>query len=94
MTERRTVRIRIEGRVHGVAFRDWMQRTAAQLGVTGWARNRRDGSVEAVVSGEPGLVDDMLELCRRGPPAAVVSEVTVLGEDDETHAGFDIRPSA
>lgn len=89
----RTVRIRIEGRVQGVAFRDWMQSTADKLGVTGWVRNRGDGSVEAVLSGEPSLVADMVELCRRGPPAAVVSDVAVLGEEDETYAGFDIHPT-
>ena len=91
----RTVHIRIEGRVQGVAFRDWMERTASALGVTGWVRNRRDGSVEAVISGKAGLVADMLELCRRGPPAATVRNVEVLGSQDEAGlSGFEIRPTA
>lgn len=92
--DRRTVRIRIEGRVQGVAFRDWMQNAASKLEVGGWVRNRGDGSVEAVLSGDPALVADMLELCRHGPPAAVVSDVAVLGEEDEAYAGFEIRPTA
>ena len=91
---RRTVRIRIDGQVQGVAFRDWMKRTCRELGLTGWVRNRRDGSVEATVSGEPELVADMLELCRRGPPAARVSDVAVLAEEDAAFASFEIMPSA
>ena len=94
MTANRTVRIRIEGRVQGVAFRDWMERRAQTLGLTGWVRNCRDGSVEAVIAGEAALVEDMVELCRRGPPAARVSAVAILGEEDGTFAGFEIRPTA
>ena len=91
---RRTLRIRITGHVQGVAFRDWMERSCRELGLTGWVRNRRDGSVEAVISGDPDLVADMLELCRRGPPAAQVSDVAVLGEVDAVFTAFDIKPSA
>lgn len=93
MSDNRTVRIRITGHVQNVAFRDWMQRTARALGVAGWVRNRRDGSVEAVVSGAPDLVADMLELCRRGPPAAQVGDVAILAEEDENPSGFEIRPT-
>jgi acylphosphatase len=89
----RTVRIRIEGRVQGVAFRDWMDREARALNLTGWVRNRRDGSVEAVVSGDAALVEDMLQRCRQGPPAARVSNVAVLAEEDATYADFEIRPT-
>jgi acylphosphatase len=91
--DRRTVRIRIEGRVQGVAFRDWMDRQARELALTGWVRNRRDGSVEAVLSGAAALVEDMLERCRQGPRAARVSDVAVLAEEDDTYARFDIRPT-
>lgn len=94
MTAVRTLRIRIAGRVQGVAFRDWMERASRKLGLTGWVRNRRDGSVEAVISGEPELVADMVELCRRGPPAAQVSDVAILAEEDATFAAFEIKPSA
>ena len=94
MTANRTLRIRIEGRVQGVAFRDWMERTAHSLGLTGWVRNSRDGSVEAVISGDAALVEDMLELCRQGPPAARVQDVAVVAEEDAAFAGFEIRPTA
>ncbi len=90
----RTVRIRIEGRVQGVSFRDWMQREARSLGLTGWVRNRRDGTVEATISGDPAVVDDMLTLCRQGPPAARVGNLAILSEDDESFADFEIRPTA
>ncbi len=91
---RRTVRIRIDGQVQGVAFRDWMKRTCRELGLTGWVRNRRDDSVEAVISGDPELVADLTELCHRGPPLAQVAEVTVLAEEDGTFSTFEVRPTA
>ena len=87
----RTVRVRIEGRVQGVSFRDWMVREARGLGLTGWVRNRRDRSVEAVISGDPALIDDMLTRSRQGPPAARVSNLAILSEDDESFADFEIR---
>ena len=90
----RTVRVRIEGRVQGVFFRDWMQREARSLGLTGWVRNRLDGTVEATISGDPTLVDDMLARCRRGPPAARVADLAILSEDDQSFASFEIRPTA
>ena len=93
-SDKRTVRIRIEGRVQAVGFRDWMRQAARALGLTGWVRNRRDDSVEAVISGDAALVDDLLELCRRGPPLAQVAEVTVLAEEDGTFSTFEIRPTA
>lgn len=89
----RTVRIRIEGRVQGVSFRDWMEREARSLGLAGWVRNRRDNSVEATISGDPALVDDMLARCRQGPPAARVTDLAILSEDDESFADFEIRPT-
>ena len=89
----RTVRVRIEGRVQGVFFRDWMQGEARAFGLTGWVRNRRDGSVEAAISGDPALIDDMLTRCRQGPPAARVGNLAILSEDDETFAAFEIRPT-
>ena len=62
----KSVRARITGRVQGVGFRAFVERAADRLGVTGWVRNRRDGSVEAVISGDTSKVDEMLTLCWRG----------------------------
>jgi acylphosphatase len=87
------LRIAITGRVQGVAFRDWMRTEAQALGLGGWVRNRHDGSVEAVISGEPQLVEDMLARCRHGPPAARIAEIVVLSEEDAPCTGFAIRPS-
>lgn len=90
----RSVHVRIEGRVQGVWFRDWMQREARSLHLTGWVRNRRDGSVEATISGDPAAIDDMLARTRQGPSAARVSNLAILSEDDETFADFEIRRTA
>jgi acylphosphatase len=68
-------RLRIGGRVQGVGYRDWAMREARSLGLSGWVRNRRDGSVEALVSGEAGAVETFVEACGRGPPAARVDAV-------------------
>ena len=67
--------VTIRGRVQGVGFRYWMRRTATARGLEGWVRNRRDGSVEAVLAGSAKAAADMVELCRRGPEAARVEAV-------------------
>jgi len=74
----KAVRVEIEGMVQGVAYRAWTERAAGGLGLSGWVRNRRDGSVEALFCGSDEAVDRMLALCREGPPAARVTEVRVL----------------
>lgn len=70
----RTVRIR--GRVQGVNYRESMCRMAAQLSITGWVRNRTDGSVEAYVQGSPASLEDLLQWARLGPPNALVESLT------------------
>lgn len=72
-----TKHIRISGRVQGVGFRFYLQHKARELGVTGWVRNRMDGTVEAVVQGTPEAVEAMLACARRGPRASVVTDVRV-----------------
>ena len=69
------MRLLISGRVQGVGYRQWMCREAEQLGVTGWVRNLRDGSVEAVVDGTPQSVSRIIERARSGPAAARVRDV-------------------
>ncbi len=88
-----TRRVRIEGRVQGVAYRDWTQRTALSLGLRGWVRNRRDGSVEACFSGTEATVEDMLVRCRQGPRAAEVTRIEPLDPDGDIPADFEIRPT-
>jgi len=82
----------ITGRVQGVGFRFYMQRKARELGVTGWVRNRRDGSVEAVIQGEPGAVESMTAWTRRGPPSAVVNEVKIADGTGD-YATFETLPT-
>ncbi len=88
----RSVQVRIEGNVQGVGFRNWTQRLAGQLDLTGWVRNRRDGSVEAVFSGADAAVEEALKRCRMGPRSAKVISVTVIGEHAPVVDGFEIRP--
>ncbi|MGC2079646.1 MAG: acylphosphatase [Xanthobacteraceae bacterium] len=62
----------VRGRVQGVGFRVWTEITALERGLEGWVRNRRDGSVEALVLGGEDDVAAMIEDCRKGPPGARV----------------------
>ena len=88
----KAVRVRVSGRVQGVWYRSWTVERAALYGLSGWVRNRADGTVEAVFAGHAAAVDAMVEECRQGPPAARVSGVTVsAGEFAGT--GFQQRPT-
>ncbi len=73
----RTVRVIVTGRVQGVGYRAWVEREAGTRRLAGWVRNRRDGSVEALFSGDPTAVDAMIEACRSGPRMAAVENVTM-----------------
>ncbi|MDR3376526.1 MAG: acylphosphatase [Ancalomicrobiaceae bacterium] len=72
-----TVRVVILGDVQGVGFRWWMTGQAKALELDGYVRNRRDGTVEAVMSGPDRLVEAMIRACRIGPPGAEVLDVVV-----------------
>ncbi|HEY1472856.1 MAG TPA: acylphosphatase [Pseudolabrys sp.] len=73
----------VRGRVQGVGFRAFVEREALRRGLEGWVRNCRDGSVEAVFAGEPAVVADMIEACRRGPRLA---HVEALDQREGTEA--------
>ncbi len=88
-----TRHLRITGRVQGVGYRDALCAQAATLGVTGWVRNRRDASVEAVVQGAAERVALLIEWARRGPPAARVMEVHVEPIAAEAFGQFERRPT-
>lgn len=85
--------LRIHGRVQGVYFRESMSQKAAELGVTGWVRNRRDGTVEAMVQGPEAVVQRMLEWARTGPEMACVTDMEVT-EGSGSHTGFERRSTA
>jgi acylphosphatase len=89
-TRTRTVSVKIEGRVQGVFYRAWTEETARSLGLDGWVRNARDGSVEAVFSGSAAKVDAMLKLCEDGPPDARVTKIDVREERGSVPSGFRV----
>ena len=94
-----TRHLQISGRVQGVGFRFYAQRKARELGVTGWVRNRRDGSVEAVFAGPAATVAGVIEACRRGPSSARVEAVQdEAGNPDmlnlrQAGEGFSVLPT-
>lgn len=71
------VSVTIHGRVQGVAFRHYTCRRALELGVTGWVRNLPDDSVEGLFEGNEIAVQNLLEWCRNGPPAARVDRLDI-----------------
>ena len=85
------VRAVIRGRVQGVFFRGWTHDQASRLGLAGWVRNRRDGSVEALFAGPAAALDQMLRLCRQGPPAAMVDAVETHSAEPPAEPGFHYR---
>jgi acylphosphatase len=84
-------RVIVHGFVQGVFFRDTLRRSAERLGVSGWARNNPDGTVEAVFEGEREAVERMLELSREGPRGARVDATKTTDEAPEGMMGFSIR---
>lgn len=93
MSGETTRQIRVSGIVQGVGYRAAMRARAQALGVTGWVRNRSDGSVEALAHGAPAAVEALIAWARRGPPAARVADVQVSEATDDEHTGFELRPS-
>jgi len=94
---RLTRRLVISGRVQGVGFRWSLHAEAKALGLDGWVRNRRDGTVEALISGVPDAVETLTAWAFRGPPSARVDRVLFNDEpnpaSDELGAGFRQRPT-
>ena len=74
------VRLKIEGLVQGVGFRDATQERARQLGLTGWVRNLEGGGVEAVAEGDEARIESFVQWCSRGPPSAEVRSTHVMRE--------------
>jgi acylphosphatase len=81
-------RLVITGRVQAVGFRAWMVHKATELGLSGWVRNRPDGSVEALIAGDIASVEEMSRLCRRGPRLAEVTSIDEDLADPPTEPGF------
>ncbi len=81
-------RLIIAGNVQGTGYRDWMVAKARELGVSGWVRNRSDGTVEALIDGDVAAVEELSRLCRRGPRLAEVSSITEELAEPLTESGF------
>jgi acylphosphatase len=91
-----SLRVVITGQVQGVGYRDALKAQAERLGVSGWVRNRADGSVEAVLQGDFHVVQATLTWARHGPAPARVSEVRTSPlepESDQVYSGFERRPT-
>lgn len=78
----------IHGRVQGIGFRHGMMLEARRLGVSGWVRNRRNGTVEALIRGEAEAVAALLAWARRGPPGASVAQLAVEPAAPDGTSGF------
>jgi acylphosphatase len=88
-------RLSIAGRVQGVGYREAMVDAACAEGAVGWVRNRRDGTVEALVQGPPTAVDRVIAWCRQGPRLARVASVDALpAEPEPALVGFQRLPTA
>jgi len=89
MSNNRILRhVSIRGRVQGVGFRAFVEHHALQRGLEGWARNRRDGSVEAVFGGDKDAVEGIIKACRVGPHSA---KVEALDQREATDTEFSLR---
>lgn len=86
-------RLVISGRVQGIGYREWMVDKARALGVSGWVRNRLDGSVEALVAGDMAAVEELSRLCRRGPRMAEVTRIDEEMADPPEYPGFRQVPT-
>jgi acylphosphatase len=78
----------VHGRVQGIGYRAFVEHEALRRGIEGWVRNRRDGSVEAVLAGDADAVAAMIEACRRGPMGA---RVDTLDQRAGTEDDFKLR---
>ena len=90
----RTVHVIVFGKVQGVGYRAWTEYKARMAGLSGWVRNRRDGTVEALFYGEPEAVDAMAQACNRGPRLSAVEKIVVTERTDEPAPGFHVLPTA
>ena len=81
----------IKGRVQRVFYRESAKREANRLGVTGWVKNKPDGSVELLACGTEDTVQKLVEWCKTGPPLAKVTEVTVGEVEPQVFDAFTVE---
>jgi acylphosphatase len=83
--------IRVSGKVQGVGFRFYTQKEARLLGVSGFVKNMRDGSVYIEAEGENDAMEAFILWCRKGPEWARVDDISFQSKPLDGFAGFDIR---
>ncbi len=92
MEKKVSARVLVSGRVQGVYFRMETRQAAERYGVSGWVRNKRDGTVEALFEGSQTQVAGILEWCEKGPPLARVQDVDIhWGEYSGAFDHFEVR---
>ena len=85
-----TVHLLIKGEVQGVFYRATAREEAGELNITGWIKNRNNGDVEAMATGDQQSLEKFIEWCRKGPKKAVVEEVLVTQENETTFDDFTV----
>jgi acylphosphatase len=88
-----SLRLRIEGFVQAVGYRHFAIQEATRLGLDGWIRNRTDGTVEVLVSGETKAVEAFVAASMRGPQGARVKNVEIHNAEPPAEKGFVRRSS-
>jgi acylphosphatase len=92
MDDRLSFRAVVKGRVQGVFYRGFVESHARRLGLEGYVRNQRDGSVEVVAEGNKESLDKLMVLLRQGPPAARVDDIDISwGDASGDYPGFYVR---
>ncbi len=91
MSDAAAVHMFVHGRVQGVFYRASTQKMAEGLGLTGWVKNCRDGSVEIRAEGNKEKLEELVAWCRQGPPSAAVSNMDLSWIEAEGLSSFDIR---
>ena len=87
-----TIHVIVEGIVQGVCFRDYTSQQAHRLKLTGWVRNRPDGTVEALIKGDDGKIAAMLDWFKKGSPMSRVDNIRTSGVTSEEHfTTFEVR---
>ncbi|MEM7022077.1 MAG: acylphosphatase [Pseudomonadota bacterium] len=87
------VKLRISGRVQGVGYRAWASRQAVSLSLSGWVRNRHDGSVEILLCGPDDAVATMIARCGEGPMLAHVTNIAQEAGEATSEEGFRQLPT-
>ncbi len=83
-------RIYIFGTVQGIFFRNFVKENAEKMKIFGYVRNREDGSVEAWLEGDSKSVEEMIELCKKGPEHSVINRLDIVDENLQDMKDFKI----